>query len=357
MRKFRVADLFCGAGGFSEGFRQRGFDITCAVDSWKIAAKAFSANHSEARVLGTDISELNPTELGDIDVLIGSPPCNYFSYSNNAGNGDVVRGLRLVFRFLECVAQLKPRYWIMENIPRLRSLMCSNAFTNGLESRGISARIPCKVILNAADFGAPQRRFRLIIGNFPIPRATHSQTGSSLYSLTGNAVRPWVPMRRVFDAFPNPMRPRPDSVVSDPNYPEMNLPAANLSDHFYDCGLSSEQASTNRAKKTNHPWCGKMRFPDSLDKPARTVTALQAKTARETIVIECCGGSGSEYRTPTAREYACLQTFPITYRFPCKGLSTKIRLIGNAIPPMMAGALADAILLAEDGWNGSYAPW
>jgi len=347
MKKLKVVDLFCGAGGFSEGFRRVGFEIVSAVDSWKTAAGTFSTNHPETRVLVRDVSKLDPAELGETDVLIGSPPCNHFSYSNNGGNGDLDEGLRLVVRFLELLIYLKPKYWIVENVPRLLSLMPGGVFANQMKVGGETIMIPRKTVLNAADFGVPQRRSRLLMGSFPMPLVTHSRIGSNLQSFSGHRIKQWVPMRRIIEALPNPTGPCEDTLVIDPNYPDVYVPAASLSDHSYDSSLSPRQVSTNRAKKMHHPWCGRMEFPDSLDKPARTVTAVQAKTGRETIVIESEGASCPAYRVLTAREYACLQTFPITYKFACKGTTAKVRMIGNAFPPMMASALGKAILAAE----------
>jgi DNA (cytosine-5)-methyltransferase 1 len=346
-RKLRVADLFCGAGGFSEGFRQCGFEIAYAIDSWSSARRAYSANHRDAIVVQRDILSFNPQEFKKVDIIIGSPPCNDFSLSNKEGHGDVERGLKLVFRFLECVEELQPKYWIMENVPRLELVFQHEGFADELRRRGITTTVPQRIELNAADFGAPQRRRRLLIGKFPLPNRTHSQYGFGLQPRIKERTMPWVPMRRVFDALPYPLGPQEVGIARDPNYPTVSLFSADVQNHYYDTTLTPVQVADSRMKKVNHPWCGRMRFPDSLDEPARTVTAVQAKTARETIVIRDMRNSTSPYRTPTPREYACLQTFPINYTFPQCGPTTATRLIGNAIPPLMAFAIARAILTLE----------
>lgn len=89
----RVADFFCGGGGFSEGFRQAGFEIVFAVDKWGPAVKTYKGNKPGVNVIQDDvirISELPDDEfealVPDSEVIIGSPPCQSFSHSNKSGN-------------------------------------------------------------------------------------------------------------------------------------------------------------------------------------------------------------------------------------------------------------------------------
>lgn len=344
-RTLRVADFFCGAGGFSEGFRLHGYEIASAIDSWKAATEAYAANHEQALVVQKDICAWSPSEFTHPDVVVGSPPCNEFSYSNKAGGGDLERGLKLVLKFLACVEDLNPKYWIMENVPRLGPILLSEGFRDELKKQGISVRLSRFVVLNAADYGAPQRRRRLFVGDFPTPEPTHSQ-GSSIDLSTWRKKTAWVPMRRVFESLPNPLDSDPPKWTCDPNYLYVRLRSRRLQNHFYDTSLSAPQVTANMNKKAHHPWCGKMRFPDDLDSPSRTVTATQIKTGRETIVIEEWRNRCATFRIPTVREYGCLQTFPIDYRFPAEAAAAT-KLVGNAVPPMMASAIAAAVLELE----------
>ena len=99
----------------------------------------------------------------------------------------------------------------------------------------------------------------------------------------------------------------------------------------------------NRKAKTDHSWYGRMTFPDRLDRPARTVMATQTSISRETLVLEWTRQGKTVYRRPTIRECAVFQTFPITYQFWGATAETRYRLVGNAVPPVVAAAVARAI--------------
>jgi DNA (cytosine-5)-methyltransferase 1 len=83
----KVADFFCGAGGFSEGFRQKGFNVVFALDNWKPAIETHHLNHPESNSVLMNILELDTPEkidkiVPDTEVIVGSPPCISFSNSN-----------------------------------------------------------------------------------------------------------------------------------------------------------------------------------------------------------------------------------------------------------------------------------
>jgi len=343
----RVVDLFCGAGGFSEGFRQMGFHVAYAVDIWKPAVLTHEKNHPDTKVLEADVLELDPKDLGKVDVLIGSPPCTQFSFANKGGKGDRAEGMKLVLRYLELVAAVKPKYWIMENVPRLLETLPAEVDLGQAGLTGGVVSIPRREVLNSADYGTPQKRLRLVSGNYPLPRRTHSESQVSLDAWTGQGLDTWVPMRKVIEGLPSPLSESRKGTVADPNYPEISLPCDKLTEHFYDSRMSVEEAESNRRAKTDHSWYGRMKFPDDLDRPARTIMATQLRSSRETIAIEVPSKGPKRYRQPTVRECACLQSFPITYQFWGGSPTNQYMLVGNAVPPLMARALARAILEAE----------
>ena len=101
---FKVIDFFCGAGGFSEGFRQQGFDIIKGIDFWQLAIDSHNLNHhlkdTVKNVLdfwGKDSADVSDAiSLPDAEVIIGSPSCVSFSMSNKAGKADKSDGVKLM---------------------------------------------------------------------------------------------------------------------------------------------------------------------------------------------------------------------------------------------------------------------
>ena len=140
-------DLFCGCGGFSEGFRQAGFDIILGIDKEKTALKSFKRNHN-CEVLKMDIRDV--AKLPKSTVIIGSPPCQNFSSLNT--NKDVDKGLELVHEFERIIELNNPQYWVWENVEFVKKLYRSAS------------------ILNSWDFGLAQRRKRAFIANFSMFR-------------------------------------------------------------------------------------------------------------------------------------------------------------------------------------------
>ena len=106
-RKPQVIDFFCGAGGFSEGFRQQGFNIVMGIDNWLPAIETHNLNHNLNDVVKDvldfeSIEEINA--LPNTEVIVGSPPCVLFSLSNKGGKADKTLGIRLIESFLRVIA-------------------------------------------------------------------------------------------------------------------------------------------------------------------------------------------------------------------------------------------------------------
>ena len=174
-----VVDLFAGAGGFSKGFKQAGFNVVAAFDNWQLALDSHKANHPHTKHINKDILDVKTRELEKFkaDIILGSPPCQQFSVANK--NPDVEKGLELTNVFLELIADLNPRFWIMENVPGVRKHLEGKIRKLGGYSK----------ILNAADYGTPQIRKRVFCGNYPYPPHSHGKTAT--YTLTGKLAK-WV---------------------------------------------------------------------------------------------------------------------------------------------------------------------
>lgn len=149
-----VNDLFSGCGGLSLGFDylDEFFDLQYALDKWAVACKSYKANFHSVDVDCRDALEVKPSEIPKADVIIGGPPCQEFSIGKETRrNYDMC----LVNWFLKVIDYMQPRFWIMENVPPLKTLL------NG------SFR---KEIYRMSDFGVPQVRKRLFCGDFNEPR-------------------------------------------------------------------------------------------------------------------------------------------------------------------------------------------
>lgn len=154
---YKVFDLFCGAGCFSEGFRQAGFKICGGLDNNITALTTFQRNFPEATIFNYDILQF-PFKLlpKHIDVVIGSPPCTEFSVGNINRTWDI----SLVEAFLDIVEKMKPKYYVMENVPDVVNAV------NPLDMK-FRGKFPTQLILNAHHFGAATLRTRFFGGKFP----------------------------------------------------------------------------------------------------------------------------------------------------------------------------------------------
>lgn len=301
-----VVDLFCGAGGFSYGFRQEEFDIILGIDNDLAVQDTFLANHPGAEFLHSDMKKVNSESLysfGPVDVLIGSPPCGDFSLmSTDSRNPD--KGLKLVREFLRIKNILQPKYWVMENVVPAEKFI-----------RSLVPNIRAE-ILDTVNFGVPQFRRRMFLGNHPTSTPTHHQIDGQL-TLASNVLSRWRTLGEIIDS----------SVNFGFIGAERNSKLAAL-----------KQSHTSK----NNIVCGNVIYPDPLDKPSRTLLAKISKANRSTMVIELNG----RRRLLSIKEKARLQGFPDSFLW--FGTPSKIEImIGNAVPPPVAKAIAKAILQKE----------
>lgn len=342
----KVVDIFCGAGGFSEGFRQAGFDIILGIDKWEPAVLTHRSNHPEAKTLLADvvrISLLPDLEFEEIipdsEIIIGSPPCVSFSNSNRSGKADKNEGIALLKAFFRIVARKKwkknskLKYWIMENVPNSLKYIEENYSAKDLGLKGLNnlrVKNGTSDIINAVFYGVPSRRKRIFCGEFPIPAKTVHNEKSIIH------------LRQVLESLGDPKQ-RINCLISDPNY-SFNLLGEKVTDHHYVQKLARFQWKTAKRLKQDKGYMGKLAFPEDLDRPARTVMATMTFGARESMIL---GNGKGSFRAPTIREVASLMSFPIDYDFYGRSIGIKYRLVGNAVPPKMSFAFAKAILEKE----------
>lgn len=308
----RAIDLYSGVGGWSLGLRLAGIEVVASYEHWGPANETnFKNNSHQAQTV--DIRRLALDDLpGDIDIVVGSPPCTQFSFSNRGGAGDIADGLQDIVRFLRIVDYLKPRVWAMENVPRVAKIIEAELAEGGLLEE--FAHLSCIThTVDMAEYGLPQRRKRCIAGNFDIG-LLEAQRGSAPATTLGEVIGALAADR-----------------VIDPLF-GLTIPQTELTEHVKEADLSVEEVRINRASKTTHTVYNAMPFPDRLDRTVRTITATCTRVSRESIVISVEGDAG-RFRRLTLRERASLQGFPVTFQFYGANHGQKLRMIGNAVPP------------------------
>ena len=360
--EYTFIDFFCGAGGFSEGFRQQGFKPIRGIEMWQQAINThnlnFGLNDTVKNVL--DFEDDNEIEkLENSHILLGSPPCVSFSMANKAGKADKGLGIKLIEAYLRVVAVKKHqkdselKAWYMENVPNSRNfvqeeytfkdLNLSNwAKKNNKDENSIALKVKNNGdVLNSSHYGSPQKRERFICGEFIDKRKSYeflypTKTHEADRQLTIGDIRKTIPLPTLIES---------NEEVVDPNYPSLKFPRKELTDHFYDTGLYKIEWEKAKRAKVNHPFMGKMSFPENEDKPSRTIMATRAGSTRESIIYKSeyshRKGHG-EFRLPTIREASTMMGFPYVFNFTGTE-STKWKQIGNAVSPHMSFALAKAL--------------
>jgi DNA (cytosine-5)-methyltransferase 1 len=368
-KEYRLVDLFSGAGGMTLGFTSEfghTFKPVWANDIDAAAARTYSANFGAHCETG-DIVDLlkNPTfEVPQADVVIGGPPCQGFSLLNKQRDGDPRK--QLWRPFLEFVRRSRARVFAMENVPQLLNTPEHGEINEVARMMGFAVTTGDK--LCAADYGAPQTRWRAVIVGargvdpglaFP-PKRTHVNPGAmanrAMFKVSGATVsRPavWLTVRDAIGDLPEP-----SGTDVRTEQPPLDL-------HF---GRTPTATSLLRYKAI--PKEGMNRF--DLQRAARHLTPacwLRKKTGGTdlfgrlwwdrpafTIRTEFFKPEKGRYLHPvqhrpiTHREAARFQGFPDSFRFVGSKIEVA-RQIGNAVPPPLAARIADsvfAILVALD---------
>lgn len=322
MGKLRAVDLYSGVGGWALGLRLAGIEVVASYERCGIANETnFKNNRHQAQTV--DIRRLSLDDLpNNIDIVVGSPPCTQFSLSNRGGSGDIADGLKDIIKFLTIVDHLKPKFWAMENVPRVVNILEHELQPGGCLEQFQHLNVTPRII-NMEDFGLPQRRRRCIAGNFDFDLL--------------NSYKALTP-KRTLGKIIKSLSANP---VIDPIY-GLILESADLRDHVIEEDLNEEEVRINMAGKALHPVYNTMSFPDRLDRSVRTITATCTRVSRESIVIENPSRLGT-YRRLTLRERACLQGFPVTFQFYGESYAQKMRMVGNAIPPSFSYYVAHAL--------------
>jgi len=327
-----LIDLFAGAGGFTRGFVEQGFRPVWANDFDAACVRTYSENFGAHAVAG-DITEI-VTRIDAIpraDVVIGGPPCQGFSLLNKNRRDDARKELWRAYWTV--VQRARPSVFVMENVPEL---LTSAEF---VEFRKTAERAGWRIvaaILNAADYGVPQRRRRAIaigsrVGEPSLPAATH-----------GTGRRPWTTVRDAIGDLPRPRGTSPRTDVGPPLDLHFGRTPTDVSIARYRAvppGGNRFDLQRNRRDLTPKCWIRKTSGGTDLfgrlwwDRPSVTIRTEFFKPEKGRYLHP------DQHRPITHREAARLQSFPDSFRF----VGTKIeiaRQIGNAVPCFLAAAIA-----------------
>src|SRR3989344_1744061 len=304
-KEINTLDLFCGAGGLSEGFKEAGFNVLLGVDTNKIALETFKLNHTKSKILCKDISKVSGKEIRKIvnkkiDIIIGGAPCQGFSMAGKRDPTD--KRNFLIKHFIRIVSEVKPKFFIIENVRGLISMKMKNGkkfldfMKNLSEKRGYFIK---EFLLNAADYGVPQKRRRVfLIGS------RNKNFGLRLIK------RKSIPVSKIL-------------------LPKNKIPE----NYFYSKKMISgfkERAVKNKELRRGFGW----QFLN-LKKPSYTISARYWKDGAEALVKY----SETKIRKLMPEECARIQSFPKNYKF-CGNTIERYMQIGNAVPPQLAYSIA-----------------
>lgn len=335
-------DLFCGAGGLSLGLKQAGFLVLAGVESEEVPANTYRRNHPDSHCFQKDIRELGAAEIlttmrlrrGQLDLLAGCPPCQGYSTLRTRKKSVAVSDERndLLFEFLRMVKVLSPRAIMMENVPALAADERMDRFITSLRDIGYQAGRENVRIVDAAEYGVPQRRLRMIFmttksGWVSVAERSETQTVRQCLNRAGLA-----PVGESGDPL-HDYRPNRTKRVRDiiKNIPKDGGSRSSLPDHL-----------VLRCHKGNYPGFKDVYGRMSWDKVAPTMTGGCGNPSKGRYLHP------DEDRAISLREAAMFQTFPAGYEFDLsKGRDKAALMIGNALPPELirrhAIPLADLI--------------
>lgn len=298
-----VVSLFSGAGGLDLGFKMAGHDIVWANDLYGDAVETYRANLG-AHILCEDIFTVKTDKVPECDIVIGGFPCQGFSVANTKRNIADERN-QLYKQLMRIIKAKMPKFFLAENVKGILSLGKGEVLKMILSDfADIGFKVQAK-LLNAADFGVPQLRQRVfIVGtrddvdfDYEYPLPTHNQAGS-------NGLKKWLGVGKALKSIPDPDKKNA------------------LTNHDY-----------SKYKLRFNGYLGHRMI--SPEKPAPTVTA-RGDDKGGVVVLH----HPNNQRRMSCRELATVQSFPLDYVFS-GNRSSVYRQIGNAVPPLLAYAVAN----------------
>ncbi len=307
----RLISLFSGAGGLDLGFIQSNHEIVWANDNDLDAVKTYRKNIGN-HIVFNDIADIDISTLPSADVVVGGFPCQGFSIANKYRSKDDDRN-KLYIYFLKVIREIKPKYFLAENVKGLLSLEKGQAIKNIVNDFQKSEyRVKYK-LFNLANYGVPQTRQRVIIAgtrndlsttlDYTFPSSTHSNIECEL--------KPWVTSSEALAFIPEP----------DSN----------------NCKLPNQTYS--KYKLTNRNFTGHRRTDPNKPSP----TILARGNGKGGV---CAIPHPKNHRRMSVRESATIQTFPLDFEF-VGSMSSCYRQVGNAVPVLFARLLGKELKILE----------
>ena len=379
----RTIDLFCGAGGITEGFRQAGYQSLYGNDIMPEAIETFALNHPGALADCREIENVDPREVreqlglqqGELDVLVGGPPCQGFSI--NAPDRFLDDPRNKLFRHYErFVEEFQPKTFLFENVPGLLSIGDGAVFRQIVKIfTGLGYQVTAKILF-AAHYGAPQERWRLILlgsrftdiahpvpTHYAVGRANFRGGNTMTFQLKDEDKNRLLPTVTVGDAIGDLPRLAMGegaevmdySTDAHSRYSERMRNPSGMTFNHYAAKLSKQNAERMKHVKPGGSWRD---IPHDLLPKGMQQARKSDHTKRYgrlkndglsgTVLTKCDPHWSTVFlpdqeRTLTAREAARFQSFPDTYQFLGSRVSQYVQ-IGNAVPVVMAKAIAEQIL-------------
>lgn len=383
MGRFTTIDLFCGAGGITEGFKQAGFECVFGNDFDPNAVATFNRNHAPKLAVCAPIEELDATSIrravglavGDLDCLVGGPPCQGFSINAPSRFMTDPRN-HLFLDYVRFVQEFRPKTLLFENVPGLLSLASgavAKQIVHEIGALGYDIRMR---ILFAAHYGVPQERWRLIIlasriGEAPLhPAPTRNAVGRANFTggrtltfkldeMTCATLKPSVTVAEAIGDLP-PIEAGggdDDMPYDRPAWSDFALEMRQNSDRVRH-HVAPKIAMVNRERLKHIKPGGSWRdipfelLPKGMklarhSDHTRRYGRLRPDGLSGTVMtkIDPHWGAAFHYeqdRTLTVREAARLQSFPDSYLFD-GSRGSQYEQVGNAVPVLMAKAIADSM--------------
>jgi DNA (cytosine-5)-methyltransferase 1 len=374
----RTLDLFAGAGGITEGFQQAGFECLYGNDSMDGAIRTFAHNHPGAWADPRSIEDIDPAKVrkklgvakGELDVLVGGPPCQGFSinaperFLNDSRNSLFKHYARFLGEFL-------PRTFLFENVPGLLSLgdgKVLRLILREFETLGYSVTAR---IMFAPHYGVPQERWRLILlgsvyGDVLHPEPSHYATGRANFRGGGtmtfvlddserSRLKPLVTVAQALSDLPRLKMGQGDEVMQYDQEPHSDYArhmrnTDGITYNHFAAKLSSQNIERMKFVKPGGSWrdIPHELLPKGMQRARRSDHTKRYGRLRNdglagTVLTKCDPHWGAvflpdQHRTLTVREAARLQSFPDTYKFLGSRVS-QYEQVGNAVPVLMAKAI------------------